>query len=144
MASPPPMSTPVQNLPPAQAVQPVEDPALRDVLKEMDAEVAAAAAANRQTAQPQQMQSQHLQQMFQPPIPPAFHPMMFNQPQGFQMDLAKRALIAAVIAGLLFHPMLADMLEQRMPMLSNEIYMGIARVLLLSVVFYVLMWKLDI
>jgi len=134
------MSTPVQNLPAPQAGQPIDDPTIRDVLKEMDAEVAAATAANRPH------QPMHMMQMMPPQMMQQHqHPMMMSAPsQGFQSEIAKRALIAAAIATILFHPMITTMLENRLPILSSsDLYMAAARVILLAAVFYMLMWKLD-
>ena len=146
MASPPPMSTPVQNLPPTPASQQmIEDPAIRDVLKEMESEVAAASAANRAPNMPHAQQMPHHAHMPHHAPMPNF-PMMMGPPQGgFQTEIAKRALFAAIVAAILFHPMLADLISSRIPFLStSELYMMAARVLLLAVVFYILMWKLDL
>ena len=128
----------------------IDDPTIRDVLKEMDAEVAAVTALNRPS---QQQQHQHHQQQQAPPLhshhaPPPNYPFMPPPPSadgGFDPELAKRALIAAILAAAIFHPMLSQVLGARVPLLAtNELYMAAARVILLALVFYVLMWKLDL
>ena len=136
----------------------IDDPTIRDVLKEMDAEVAAATAANIPQQHMQQHHMQHMQQQgvghasVHPPHP-GYHMQAPGQfamigmggHGGFQMDLAKRALFAAVLAALLFHPILEEMLERRIPILStSDLYMTLARVFLLAVIFYALMVKLDL
>jgi len=146
------MSTPVQNLPPSSHQQQmIDDPTIRDVLQEMDAEVAAATANNRPSgaaphAHPAQAQAHAAHVAAQQAAMMNYPHYAQGPPSGmFEFDLAKRALIAAVLAAIIFHPMLSQMLGTRIPLLTtNELYMSAARVLLLAVVLYVLMLKLDL
>ena len=150
-----PMSTPVQNLPPSSntGAPMIDDPTIRDVLKEMDAEVAAATAANRPVHSQGPPQAHHPHAQAAQAAQSQAAMMMHNYPfmasphgnGGFDTEIAKRALIAAVLSAVLFHPMLTQMLGSRLPILTtNEMYMSAARVLLLAVVFYIVMWKFDI
>lgn len=151
-------STPVQNLP-KPAGQPPEDPVVRDVLKEMEAEMAAAGAGGGHGGPGAQAPHPHPHPPAAPMPPPA-HPhaaaplppypsygaaASASSSVFFDFELAKRALAAAAIAALIFHPMVADMMERRVPALSmNESYMVVARILLLAVVLYALMWKFNL
>jgi len=62
-----------------------------------------------------------------------------------QTDVAKRAAIAAIIAGVMFYPATFQMLYDKIPALAKVAsYDVFIRVAFLAVVLYILMWKLNI
>jgi len=62
-----------------------------------------------------------------------------------QTDVAKRAAIAAIIAGIMFYPATFQMLYDKIPALAKAAsYDVFIRVAFLAVVLYILMWKLNI
>ena len=68
-----------------------------------------------------------------------------EQSQWLNTEFAKRAFIAAVIAGIMFHPKTLTLVYEKVPMLSKfESYDLFIRIALLAVVLYILMWKLNL
>jgi len=60
-------------------------------------------------------------------------------------DVAKRAVIAAIIAGVMFYPATFQILYDKIPALAKVAsYDVFIRVAFLAVVLYILMWKLNI
>jgi hypothetical protein len=143
------MSTPIANLPSPDAARPIEDPMVQDVLKEMDAEVAAQRGPQQQMAQPPLAPMQAYSQAYSPqmqayPSGP-MHPPMQPSSTGrtwWNVEWAKQAAFAVVIAIALFHPATAALLVSRIPKLSaSDTYMTAMRGLLLFTILYGLMWK---
>ena len=142
MSAPPPMSTPIQSLPHPTAVQPIDDPEINSVLREMESENSSMHSAPPSIHAP----TYAPQPMMQPsyaPLRPQFLPV--ESPSLWNIELAKRAMIAAILAAALFHPALMQLFIKRVPALEyNELYQTGVRVLLLGVALYVLMIKLDL
>lgn len=147
------MSTPIANLPSPDAARPIEDPMVQDVLKEMDAEVAAQRGPQQQMAQPPLAPMQAYSQAYPPqmqgysqghPSGP-MHPPMQQSATGrtwWNVDWAKQAAFAVVIAVALYQPAVAALLVSRIPKLgASDMYMTAMRGLLLFVILYGLMWK---
>lgn len=62
-----------------------------------------------------------------------------------QKDIAKRAMLAAIIASVFFYPKTFELIYQKVPVLSKvNAFEWYIRILLLAVVLYILMWKLNI
>jgi len=60
-------------------------------------------------------------------------------------DVAKRAVIAAIIAGVMFYPATFQILYDKIPALAKVAsYDVFIRVAFLALVLYILMWKLNI
>ena len=143
------MSTPIANLPSPDAARPIEDPMVQDVLKEMDAEVAAQRGPQQQMAQPPLAPMQAYSQAYSPqmqayPSGPMHPPMQpsFTGRTWWNVEWAKQAAFAVVIAIALFHPATAALLVSRIPKLSaSDTYMTAMRGLLLFTILYGLMWK---
>ena len=143
------MSTPIANLPSPDAARPIEDPMVQDVLKEMDAEVAAQRGPQQQMAQPPlapmqayppQMQA-YSQAYPSGPMHPPMQPSSTSR-TWWNVEWAKQAAFAVVIAIALFHPATAALLVSRIPKLSaSDTYMTAMRGLLLFTILYGLMWK---
>jgi|APGre2960657373_1045057.scaffolds.fasta_scaffold00569_4 hypothetical protein len=146
------MSTPIANLPSQDGARPIDDPMVQDVLKEMDAEV----AAQRGTQQPSppQIPMQAYQPQMQAfpsgPMGPMgnmmMHPPMQSMPitgrTWWNIEWAKQAAFAAVIAIALFQPAVAALLVSRIPKLGvSDMYVTAMRGLLLFAILYGLMWK---
>lgn len=149
------MSTPVQQLPataPSQAppAKPDEDPTIRNVLEEMELEVAAATAAQKPPPPPPRVPP--------PPAPvhtvaamPSYpHPFLHagdfvEEEMGWWDPLsAKRAAIAAVVAMALFYPKTLHAVFDRVPALQRfASYDHLIRAALLALVIYVLLTRLD-
>lgn len=133
------MSTPVQQLPrpsaPVSGATAVTDPIVRDVLMEMESEVAAA----------QHPVAQHSARAVQPM--PSYAPryMPPPAPQGWwNAAYAQRAVVAALVAALLLHPAAGEVIGRRVAILdANQFYNLAVRAALLAVVLYVLMWKMN-
>jgi len=142
------MSTPVQNLPPVSQSnmqqKVIDDPAIRDVIQEMDAEVAAASTQNQFSA-PQHYVNEGAVTLQQQAAMMNYGKNN-NAPKSLlNFEIAKRAIIAAIISAIIFHPMISQMLSTRLPCLSaNDMYMLAARVFILAVILYILMLKLDV
>jgi hypothetical protein len=140
------MSTPVQQLPrpaaPASAGS-VSDPVVRDVLMEMEKEVASATAPPAPKAPPQHM-------MMPPHMmgPPQYRGMYGPPPPAagwWNAENAKRAVVAALLAIMLLHPTTGELLGSRVSLFGdNETYNIIVRAALLAATLYVLMWKLEL
>lgn len=62
-----------------------------------------------------------------------------------QTDIAKRALAAAIIATIIFYPQTLQMVYDKVPALGKfSSYDFVIRTVLLAIVLYLLMWKLNI
>jgi len=138
------MSTPIQSLPNPTAMQPIDDPEINSVLREMESE-------NSTHAPPQPREQPPYvphQPAFMPSYAPSPPPQYFRahvQQSVWNIEIAKRAMIAAIIAAALFHPAIMQLLVKRAPVLEdNNLYQTGVRVLLLAVALYVLMLKLDL
>eukprot|EP00900_Chrysochromulina_parva_P009112 jgi/Chrpa1/18201/Chrysochromulina_OHIO_Genome00008478-RA len=94
------MSTPIANLPSPDAARPIEDPMVQDVLKEMDAEVAAQRGPQPplapMQAYPPQMQAQ-MQAFPSGPMHPPMQPSSTGR-TWWNVEWAKQAAFAVVIA----------------------------------------------
>lgn len=115
--------------------------------QEDDPEVQAVLQEVQQAHQPPPMVQTQMYQL--PPRMPSPHmPPTIVQPNTsswFQHDLAKKAVFAAILAGILFHPKALTVLYEKVPMLNRfESYDLFIRIALLAVVLYGLMWKLHL
>lgn len=148
------MSTPIQQIPPqapaAGSAGAEEDPVVRDVLREMDAEIATATRAVAPQPPPQAGPripvpapgyAMRLPPGFRPGPPPA----PWTGPHQLYNPIAmQRAAIAAIIAGLIFYPATLEFVFEKIPALSPlASYETIVRVALLALVLYLVMWKLH-
>lgn len=80
-----------------------------------------------------------------PVAPPA--PVLVTKPGvvWFQSETAKKAVVAAAIAYVLFHPKTLDTLYEKVPALSKiQSFDGFIRVALLALVLYLVMVKFNI
>ncbi len=88
---------------------------------------------------------------------PVYHQPVYHQPNvqiytqsssplsWIQKDIAKRAMLAAIIASVFFYPKTFELIYQKVPVLSKvNAFEWYIRILLLAVVLYILMWKLNI
>jgi|APGre2960657423_1045063.scaffolds.fasta_scaffold27378_3 hypothetical protein len=105
-----------------------------------------------------EQQQHHQAQPVYRPAPPAYrqpqapvnykapaHIESMEQSQWLNSELAKKAIIAAIIAGIMFYPKTLTLLYEKVPMISKfESYDLFIRIALLAVVLYVLMWKLNL
>lgn len=117
--------------------------------QEDDPEVQAVLQEVQQAHQPPPMVQTQMYQL--PPrmsSPPQMAPTQVNPSNTsswFQHDLAKKAIFAAILAGILFHPKSLTLLYEKVPMLNRfESYDLFIRIALLAVVLYGLMWKLHL
>lgn len=113
--------------------------------QEDDPEVQAVLQEVQQAHQPPMVQTQ-MYAMPPPRMPTQqIAPVQMDKPSWFQHDLAKKAVFAAVLAGILFHPKTLVILYEKIPMLNRfESYDLFIRIALLAVVLYGLMWKLHL
>lgn len=152
------MSTPIQQIPPqapaAGSAGAEEDPVVRDVLREMDAEIATATRAVAPQPPPQAGPKMPPPGYGPPPgyamrLPPGFRPgpppAPWTGPHQLYNPIAmQRAAIAAIIAGLIFYPATLEFVFEKIPALSPlASYETIVRVALLALVLYLVMWKLH-
>jgi hypothetical protein len=145
----PSMSTPVSNLPPANAapgnVRHDEDQIVADVLSEMR-------SAQQQKPPVQQAPPPpppaHVVQQYVLPTHPPFPSQ--NQPELLFNVLdktnASRALLAAFVALVLFYPESFENVYSKIPSVGPllEANDKVVRAILLAVLLYVIMWKLNI
>ena len=141
----PSMSTPVSNLPPTTAapgnVRHDEDQIVADVMNEMRT------AQQKQNAPPPSPPPAHVVQQYVLPthLPPpvARDDTLFNV---LDKTNTIRAVTAAFVALLLFYPESFASLYEKIPTLGVylDTYDKIVRAILLAVVLYVIMWKLQI
>lgn len=131
------MSTPVQQLPRPSAPGAVADPVVRDVLAEMEQEVATA------TSPPRPMPPMQ-------PMPPMYYGAPPQRPHArdakgwWNAEYAKRAVVAAAIAAFLLHPSMGETLARRVAFLdANQLYNIAVRVALLAAALYLIMVKLE-
>lgn len=131
MSTPPPMSTPIAQLPNNGApASPLEDASVLNVIDEME-------RASRGPAPQAPMQP-----------PPAFRmPVAPPQQAGLiDKDKAQLAAMAAVIALVIFYPASMHVIYSKLPKFESIFtsYDLLIRALLLAVVLYLLLWKLDL
>lgn len=139
-------STPISKIP-AQPTQDVEesddddDPEVLSILKEMS-------ESERPAPPPPPPRQQPYKQ---PPPPKAYPPpsanvVQHNLPKSYiQQDLLQKAVIASIIAAVLFYPKTLDILYSKFPIMEKfQSFDSIIRVVLLALVLYVLMWKLNL
>lgn len=142
------MSTPIQQLP--QGAQPPsnakldEDPAVTDVIKEMQLEFAhPPVTSGTPHPTPVPVPTSHTPPPYMMatsviPVPPAKEGWLHT-------DHAKRAAMVAVVAFLMLYPCDLSSLYQKVPGVARfASYDRFIRVALLAVVLYVLFWKLNI
>lgn len=144
------MSTPLQNLPQGAAPPPTakmdDDPAVADVINEMQMEF--------HHTQPQQPKAAMQQHVAAPPIPnPYIVTTHITPPASPKSDgsawlhpeAAKRAAIVAVIAFVLLHPCDMSHMYEKLPIISKAAqYDRLIRLAMLALVLYVLFWKLKL
>ena len=138
------MSTPISKIPvnqnvPIQAESHEDDPEVQAVLQEVQQPTLPVKV--QAYAPPPQMMSPH--QIYQAaPFMPPHH----NDTLPFiQTDIAKRAIAAAIIATIIFYPQTLQMVYDKVPALGKfSSYDSVIRTVLLAVVLYILMWKLNI
>jgi hypothetical protein len=148
------MSTPVTQLPaqPASHVATTseEDPMVNDVISEMESEFQH--TQNVATQPPVQQSYMPSQPPPAYPVAPPAAPQQFNmhlmssmQKPYFDLPIAKRAAICAIVALLIFYPFELGFVYEKVPMLARmQPYERAIRALLLAVVLYALMWKFNI
>ena len=138
-------STPISKIP-AQASPDVEesdddeDPEVLSILKEMS-------DSERPPAPPPPRQ-----QAYKPSPPPKAYPppsanvVQHNLPKSYiQQDLLQKAVVAAIIAAVMFYPKTLEILYTKFPIMEKfQSFDSIIRVVLLALVLYVLMWKLNL
>lgn len=138
-------STPISKIP-AQVSSDIEesddddDPEVLSILKEM--------SDSERPPMPPPRQPTYKQH---PPPPKAYPPpsaniVQHNLPKSYiQQDLLQKAVIAAIIAAVMFYPKTLEILYTKFPMMEKfQSFDSIIRVVLLAVVLYVLMWKLNL
>lgn len=149
-------STPVSKIP-AQSVSTNEeedDSEVISILKEM------AASENPVKTQPTYQipspppQPTHYNSIYAQPPPPVQAPRPSPPPQVVQVklpksyiqqDLIQKAVIASIIAAIMFYPKTFDIIYSKFPMMQKVApFDPIIRVFLLAVILYLLMWKLNI
>jgi hypothetical protein len=137
-------STPISKIP-AQASSDIEesddddDPEVLSILKEMS-------DSERPAPPPRQPTYK------QPPPPPKAYPppsanvVQHNLPKPYiQQDLLQKAVIASIIAAVMFYPKTLEILYTKFPIMEKfQSFDSIIRVGLLALVLYVLMWKLNL
>ena len=148
----------------------LEDPTVADVINEMEREVQSPPQQQRPyppqqnlpPPHPSQMQQPHIQHVFQQqyPIHPQQYPPNYQFPRGFNPNQtntknqfaewintshAQRAILAAVIAAMIFYPFDTGSIYEKIPLFTNaHQYDRIIRTFLLAVTLYVLLLKLNI
>lgn len=148
------MSTPVTQLPPTTAppgnVRHDEDQIVADVLSEMQSE-RHPAHSSPSTPPPPAPPPQIVQQYMLPSQLPS--PSMYGQQHSsekifgvIEKEHAIRAAVAALVALVLFYPESLSSVYGKIPTLGSHLeqYDKLVRALLLAVLLYVLMWKLNV
>jgi len=156
-----------------QNITQLEDPVIADVINEMEREVQQQRPQQRPQQPPQQYiqpqappqqymqpQAPQQQQIRQPPPQQVQHvfqqqyPVQYPQSLGFfgnqyaswvNTSHAQRAILAAIIAAFIFYPFETGVIYEKIPYLSNmHQHDRLIRTLLLAVILYVLLLKLNI
>ena len=127
-------STPISKIPVQQGtVQEEEDPEVLAILKEMQ--------------QPDHSVEKIPQFINAPPPPMPTQLQVVNNvtTTWYKQDLVNKAVIAALLAYLMFNSKLLEGLYTTVPALQKlQQFDYIIRILLLAVVFYLIMWKLNL
>ena len=79
-----------------------------------------------------------------PVVRPMPGPVVVKEKSVVDMELVKRAALAAVVAYVMFYPGILDSLYAKIPIGNLMAFDSLIRVVLLAVVLYLLMWKLNI
>lgn len=138
-------TTPISKIP-AQASPDVEDsdddddPEVLSILKEM--------SDSERPAPPPPRQPTYKQ----PPPPPKAYPppsanvVQHNLPKPYiQQDILQKAVAAAIIAAVMFYPKTLEILYTKFPIMEKfQSFDSIIRVVLLALVLYIFMWKLNL
>ena len=138
------MSTPIQNLPTATvSVSKEDDSTLRDVLKEVELEISAPQPPKAPRIPPNtpiQPQANNTPLIYAMPTPSPIvshtsslkvGPLVLNQ------DLLKYALIASVVAAVIYAPTTLQKLYQTLPVLSKfQTYEWILKIVAVAVITY--------
>lgn len=136
-------STPITNIPVTANVQIKEethedDPEVQAILNEVQVQKMSTGSippASRPAMQP----SQAMMYMNAPP------PVIENKPSWIHTEYGKRAIVAAVVAALLFYPRTFQMVYEKVPSLARfSSYDTVIRTAFLAVVLYLFMLKLNI
>lgn len=135
-------STPISNIPVTANVQVKEethedDPEVQAILNEVQVQKMASPAAvpSRPAMQP----SQAMMYMNSPP------PVIENKPSWIHTEYGKRAIVAAIVAAVLFYPRTFQMVYEKVPYLGRfASYDTLIRTAFLAVVLYLFMLKLNI
>lgn len=154
------MSTPINKLPSQSNTQPIanapptseDDPFVTDVISEMENEFAVsnpprAAHAAAPTPTPALGASSGYAPPFQHGPYPTPSPTISSHAPSSYIDIAvaKRATICAVVALVLFYPFETGMIYEKLKFLAQlQPYERVVRALLLAILIYVLLLKLDI
>lgn len=142
------MSTPVHQLPqttatPSSTAPPMDDPEVLSMLNEMETEVQEATKqqhAVRAPPMPQPMAHAHV-------TPPPAPVIKKTSPKGiWNMEVAQKAAIYAVIAAILFYPSTMQFIYSKLPKFESifSSYDVIIRTILLIVVIYFAMMYLPL
>lgn len=141
------MSTPINQLPPptnnVQTIAPKtaeDDQDVTDVISQMEKEFSASQPP------PQQHYYNPPPQQYSQPIQHIYQPIEFRQqPKLYDLPTAKRAIICAVVALVIFYPFELGLIYEKVPFLTKiQPYERAIRALLLAVLIYVLLLKLNI
>jgi len=139
------MSTPISKIPvnkniPIQVESDEDDPEVQAVLQEVQQPTLPVKIQAYSPSQPQMTAAVSEQMYYEPSMEETLMSDSY-----FQSDIAKRAIIAALIATLIFYPQTLQMVYDKIPMLGRfSSYDSIIRTALLALVLYILMWKLDL
>ena len=136
------MSTPISNIPLPSAPQPPieEDPEVNAILQEMQQSIPQPSVVQQHAVSPMRYAPppQHMQPSTAIAVPVASKPL-------FHSETAQRAVYAALIAYVLFYPKTLEMVYTKFSFMEKfQPYDMVIRFLLLAVVLYALMWKLQI
>ena len=147
------MSTPINQLPPPTAntrqIAPQtseDDQEVTDVIYEMEKEFSSSQPP-QQRPQPQYTPQQSPPQNYQPHYSPPPNFTYNQQPYNKYYDLptAKRAVICALVALVIFYPFELGLIYEKVPFLNMlQPYERAVRALLLAALIYVLLLKLNI
>ena len=154
------MATPVGSLSSTTA-RAIDDPLVRDVLREMEVEAtvassaaapAVAAAVAAKAAMPPQLQQQQQQPVIMmaasPPPQMLMLPPAATTDDWWVPDVARRAAVAAVVAFVMLHPGFLAALRNRAPAVlvgePGSFAESLLRVALLALVLYLLMARLGL
>lgn len=138
------MSTPISNIPVHNVSAQEEDPEVTAILQEMQ--------QPQQSSKPSEPMMHTSYNMHMMPPPQAMHiPTMHieqkdtSKKELFDMKIAQRVTICAVIAYVMFYPKTLEILYEKVPVLQRfSTYDSFIRFFLLAVVLYALMWKFNI